>query len=115
MMHVSSLVSLCGMMMFVCVFVSRSAGGCQKRLREDVGSDDRDFIKRMKGDFDHRLPCLKEFSQIIPIRLLSPLKHMKHFSDAARTLRAKGKVLTSIKYFVQGCIIRAETKNLFII
>lgn len=28
------------------------AGGCQKRFREDVGSDDRDFIKRMKGDFD---------------------------------------------------------------
>lgn len=28
------------------------AGSCQKRFREDVGSDDRDFIKRMKGDFD---------------------------------------------------------------
>ncbi|XP_010772316.1 spermatid perinuclear RNA-binding protein-like, partial [Notothenia coriiceps] len=26
----------------------RSTGGCQKRHREDVGSDDRDFIKRMK-------------------------------------------------------------------
>lgn len=34
-----------------------SAGGCQKRLREDVGSDDRDFIKRMKGDFDHQFSC----------------------------------------------------------
>lgn len=32
-----------------------SAGGCQKRLREDTGSDDRDFIKRMKGDFDQQL------------------------------------------------------------
>lgn len=37
-----------------------SAGGCQKRLREDIGSDDRDFIKRMKGDFEHRLSCFKE-------------------------------------------------------
>lgn len=37
-----------------------SAGGCQKRLREDIGADDRDFIKRMKGDFDHRLACFKE-------------------------------------------------------
>ncbi len=47
----------------VCLF----AGGCQKRLREDVGSDDRDFIKRMKGDFDHRLSSFKEsqFAQMI--------------------------------------------------
>lgn len=37
-----------------------SAGGCQKRLREDIGSDDRDFIKRMKGDFEHRLSCFRE-------------------------------------------------------
>lgn len=45
----------------------RSAGGCQKRLREDVGSDDRDFIKRMKGDFDHPLASFKEsqFAQMI--------------------------------------------------
>ncbi|KAK1892752.1 Spermatid perinuclear RNA-binding protein [Dissostichus eleginoides] len=28
----------------------RSTGGCQKRHREDVGSDDRDFIKRMKEE-----------------------------------------------------------------
>lgn len=48
---------------FVCF---RSAGGYQKRLREDVGSDDRDFIKRMKGDFDHRLACFKE-SQFAPM------------------------------------------------
>ncbi|KAI3372114.1 hypothetical protein L3Q82_006970 [Scortum barcoo] len=27
-------------------------GGCQKRLRDDVGPDDRDFIKRMKGKMD---------------------------------------------------------------
>lgn len=54
-----------------------SAGGCQKRLREDVGSDDRDFIKRMKGDFVHRLACLKEsqVAQMIEILFLSPLKH----------------------------------------
>lgn len=48
------LVSLCGVSgdHSVCL---RSTGGCQKRLREDTGSDDRDFIKRMKGDFDHSL------------------------------------------------------------
>lgn len=32
-----------------------SAGGCQKRLRDDAGPDDRDFIKRLKGDFDHHI------------------------------------------------------------
>lgn len=37
--------------MVVCL---HPAGGCQKRFREDVGSDDRDLIKRMKGDFDTR-------------------------------------------------------------
>lgn len=37
-----------------------SAGSCQKRFRQDVGSDDRDFIKRMKGDFDHRHSCFTE-------------------------------------------------------
>lgn len=37
-----------------------SAGSCQKRFREDVGSDDRDFIKRMKGDFDHCHSCFRE-------------------------------------------------------
>lgn len=53
------LVSLCSVSgdHSVCL---RSIGGCQKRLREDTGSDDRDFIKRMKGDFDHRLTCFRE-------------------------------------------------------
>ncbi|XP_065808354.1 spermatid perinuclear RNA-binding protein [Labrus bergylta] len=37
---------------------SRLLEGCHKRLRDDVGSDDRDFIKRIKGDFDHRLVFL---------------------------------------------------------
>ncbi|MEQ2293856.1 hypothetical protein AMECASPLE_037740 [Ameca splendens] len=30
-------------------------GGCQKRPREDSGCEDRDFIKRMKGDLNHQL------------------------------------------------------------
>lgn len=37
-----------------------SAGSCQKRFREDVGSDDRDLIKRMKGDFDRYHCCFRD-------------------------------------------------------
>ncbi|XP_041792279.1 spermatid perinuclear RNA-binding protein-like isoform X2 [Chelmon rostratus] len=55
-------------------------GGCQKRLREDVGSDDRDFIKRMKVldwrmmDPNHPMNALMRLNQIHPglqYRLLS--------------------------------------------
>nr|XP_046241818.1 spermatid perinuclear RNA-binding protein-like [Scatophagus argus] len=55
-------------------------GGCQKRLREDVGSDDRDFIKRMKvldwrmTDPNHPMNALMRLNQIHPglqYRLLS--------------------------------------------
>ncbi|XP_018529217.1 spermatid perinuclear RNA-binding protein isoform X1 [Lates calcarifer] len=54
--------------------------GCQKRLREDVGSDDRDFIKRMKvldwrmTDPNHPMNALMRLNQIHPglqYRLLS--------------------------------------------
>lgn len=45
---------VCGSSVSVMVVCLHPAGGCQKRFREDVGSDDRDFIKRMKGDFDTR-------------------------------------------------------------
>ncbi|XP_038559784.1 spermatid perinuclear RNA-binding protein-like isoform X1 [Micropterus salmoides] len=47
-------------------------GGCQKRLREDVGSDDRDFIKRMKVldwrmmDPNHPMNALMRLNQIHP-------------------------------------------------
>ncbi|XP_056232707.1 spermatid perinuclear RNA-binding protein-like isoform X2 [Seriola aureovittata] len=55
-------------------------GGCQKRLREDAGSDDRDFIKRMKvldwrmTDPNHPMNALMRLNQIHPglqYRLLS--------------------------------------------
>ncbi|XP_044188779.1 spermatid perinuclear RNA-binding protein-like isoform X1 [Thunnus albacares] len=55
-------------------------GGCQKRHREDVGSDDRDFIKRMKvldwrmTDPNHPMNALMRLNQIQPglqYRLLS--------------------------------------------
>ncbi|XP_034727069.1 spermatid perinuclear RNA-binding protein-like isoform X2 [Etheostoma cragini] len=55
-------------------------GGCQKRLREDVGPDDRDFIKRMKvldwrmTDPNHPMNALMRLNQIHPglqYRLLS--------------------------------------------
>ncbi|XP_029295223.1 spermatid perinuclear RNA-binding protein-like isoform X2 [Cottoperca gobio] len=55
-------------------------GGCQKRLREDVGSDDRDFSKRMKvldwrmTDPNHPMNALMRLNQIHPglqYRLLS--------------------------------------------
>ncbi|XP_034452370.1 spermatid perinuclear RNA-binding protein-like isoform X2 [Hippoglossus hippoglossus] len=55
-------------------------GGCQKRLREDVGSDDRDLIKRMKvldwrmTDPNHPMNALMRLNQIHPglqYRLLS--------------------------------------------
>ncbi|XP_070759746.1 spermatid perinuclear RNA-binding protein-like [Enoplosus armatus] len=55
-------------------------GSCQKRLREDVGSDDRDFIKRMKvldwrmTDPNHPMNALMRLNQIHPglqYRLLS--------------------------------------------
>ncbi|KAM7391058.1 hypothetical protein PAMP_021775 [Pampus punctatissimus] len=55
-------------------------GGCQKRLREDVGSDDRDFIKKMKvldwrmTDPNHPMNALMRLNQIQPglqYRLLS--------------------------------------------
>ncbi|XP_040897536.1 spermatid perinuclear RNA-binding protein-like isoform X2 [Toxotes jaculatrix] len=55
-------------------------GGCQKRLREEVGSDDRDFIKRMKvldwrmTDPNHPMNALMRLNQIHPglqYRLLS--------------------------------------------
>uniref|UniRef100_A0A3B4Z8I7 Spermatid perinuclear RNA-binding protein-like n=1 Tax=Stegastes partitus TaxID=144197 RepID=A0A3B4Z8I7_9TELE len=55
-------------------------GGCQKRLRDDVGSDDRDFIKRMKvldwrmTDPNHPMNALMRLNQIHPglqYRLLS--------------------------------------------
>ncbi|XP_029685374.1 spermatid perinuclear RNA-binding protein-like isoform X2 [Takifugu rubripes] len=55
-------------------------GGCQKRFREDVGSDDRDFIKRMKVldwrmmDPNHPMNALMRLNQIHPglqYRLLS--------------------------------------------
>ncbi|XP_070820495.1 spermatid perinuclear RNA-binding protein-like isoform X1 [Chaetodon trifascialis] len=55
-------------------------GGCQKRIREDVGSDDRDFIKRMKVldwrmmDPNHPMNALMRLNQIHPglqYRLLS--------------------------------------------
>ncbi|XP_049906171.1 spermatid perinuclear RNA-binding protein-like isoform X1 [Epinephelus moara] len=55
-------------------------GGCQKRLREDTGSDDRDFIKRMKvldwrmTDPNHPMNALMRLNQIHPglqYRLLS--------------------------------------------
>ncbi|KAM4576588.1 spermatid perinuclear RNA-binding protein-like isoform 2-T3 [Odontesthes bonariensis] len=58
----------------------RLLGGCQKRLREDVGSDDRDFIKRMKvldwrmTDPNHPMNALMRLNQIHPglqYRLLS--------------------------------------------
>ncbi|KAF3851507.1 hypothetical protein F7725_013279 [Dissostichus mawsoni] len=47
-------------------------GGCQKRHREDVGSDDRDFIKRMKvldwrmTDPNHPMNALMRLNQIHP-------------------------------------------------
>ncbi|KAM9858653.1 spermatid perinuclear RNA-binding protein-like [Aulostomus maculatus] len=55
-------------------------GGCQKRLRDDVGSDDRDFIKKMKVldwrmmDPNHPMNALMRLNQIQPglqYRLLS--------------------------------------------
>ncbi|XP_070689833.1 spermatid perinuclear RNA-binding protein-like isoform X1 [Pempheris klunzingeri] len=55
-------------------------GGCQKRLRDDAGSDDRDFIKRMKvldwrmTDPNHPMNALMRLNQIHPglqYRLLS--------------------------------------------
>lgn len=55
-------------------------GGCQKRLRDDIGSDDRDFIKRMKvldwrmTDPNHPMNALMRLNQIHPglqYRLLS--------------------------------------------
>lgn len=55
-------------------------GGCQKRLREDAASDDRDFIKRMKvldwrmTDPNHPMNALMRLNQIHPglqYRLLS--------------------------------------------
>ncbi|XP_054867335.1 spermatid perinuclear RNA-binding protein-like isoform X1 [Amphiprion ocellaris] len=55
-------------------------GGCQKRLRDDDGSDDRDFIKRMKvldwrmTDPNHPMNALMRLNQIHPglqYRLLS--------------------------------------------
>ncbi|XP_063752750.1 spermatid perinuclear RNA-binding protein-like isoform X2 [Eleginops maclovinus] len=55
-------------------------GSCQKRHREDVGSDDRDFIKRMKvldwrmTDPNHPMNALMRLNQIHPglqYRLLS--------------------------------------------
>uniref|UniRef100_A0A8C9Z6Q9 Spermatid perinuclear RNA-binding protein-like n=1 Tax=Sander lucioperca TaxID=283035 RepID=A0A8C9Z6Q9_SANLU len=55
-------------------------GGCHKRLREDIGSDDRDFIKRMKvldwrmTDPNHPMNALMRLNQIHPglqYRLLS--------------------------------------------
>ncbi|XP_026200145.1 spermatid perinuclear RNA-binding protein-like isoform X2 [Anabas testudineus] len=55
-------------------------GGCQKRLRDDVGPDDRDFIKRMKvldwrmTDPNHPMNALMRLNQIHPglqYRLLS--------------------------------------------
>nr|XP_020450811.1 spermatid perinuclear RNA-binding protein-like isoform X2 [Monopterus albus] len=58
----------------------RLVEGCQKRLREDVGSDDRDFIKRMKvldwrmTDPNHPMNALMRLNQIHPglqYRLLS--------------------------------------------
>ncbi|XP_034086180.1 spermatid perinuclear RNA-binding protein-like isoform X3 [Gymnodraco acuticeps] len=58
----------------------RSTGSCQKRHREDVGSDDRDFIKRMKvldwrmTDPNHPMNALMRLNQIHPglqYRLLS--------------------------------------------
>ncbi|XP_047185002.1 spermatid perinuclear RNA-binding protein-like isoform X1 [Scophthalmus maximus] len=57
-----------------------SEGGCQKRLRDVVGSDDRDFIKRMKvldwrmTDPNHPMNALMRLNQIHPglqYRLLS--------------------------------------------
>ncbi|CAJ1069740.1 spermatid perinuclear RNA-binding protein-like isoform X3 [Xyrichtys novacula] len=54
--------------------------GCQKRLRDDVGSDDRDFIKRLKvldwrmTDPNHPMNALMRLNQIHPglqYRLLS--------------------------------------------
>uniref|UniRef100_A0A665TUS7 Spermatid perinuclear RNA-binding protein-like n=1 Tax=Echeneis naucrates TaxID=173247 RepID=A0A665TUS7_ECHNA len=57
-----------------------SEGSCHKRLREDVGSDDRDFIKRMKvldwrmTDPNHPMNALMRLNQIHPglqYRLLS--------------------------------------------
>lgn len=51
----------------VCFFFS--AGGCQKRLRDDVGPDDRDFIKRMKGDFNYRFSCFKDSQNPFPLTL----------------------------------------------
>lgn len=50
-----SLSHICVGLQVITLFVLGSAGGCQKRLRDDVGSDDKDFIKRMKGDFDRPL------------------------------------------------------------
>lgn len=56
-----------------------SAGSCQKRFREDAGSDDRDFIKRMKGDFGHRHSCFRE-SQLDPIiQILRPTSQPQQF------------------------------------
>ncbi|XP_068166777.1 spermatid perinuclear RNA-binding protein-like isoform X2 [Antennarius striatus] len=55
-------------------------GGCQKRLREEMGSNDRDFIKRMKvldwrmTDPNHPMNALMRLNQIHPglqYRLLS--------------------------------------------
>ncbi|XP_013870077.1 spermatid perinuclear RNA-binding protein isoform X1 [Austrofundulus limnaeus] len=55
-------------------------GGCLKRLREDVGSEDRDFLKRMKvldwrmTDPNHPMNALMRLNQIHPglqYRLLS--------------------------------------------
>ncbi|XP_017283376.1 spermatid perinuclear RNA-binding protein isoform X2 [Kryptolebias marmoratus] len=55
-------------------------GGCPKRLREDVGSEDRDFVKRMKvldwrmTDPNHPMNALMRLNQIHPglqYRLLS--------------------------------------------
>ncbi|XP_074525997.1 spermatid perinuclear RNA-binding protein-like isoform X1 [Halichoeres trimaculatus] len=59
---------------------ARLLEGCQKRLRDDVGSDDRDFIKRMKvldwrmTDPNHPMNALMRLNQIHPglqYRLLS--------------------------------------------
>ncbi|XP_065808079.1 spermatid perinuclear RNA-binding protein-like [Labrus bergylta] len=59
---------------------SRLLEGCHKRLRDDVGSDDRDFIKRIKvldwrmTDPNHPMNALMRLNQIHPglqYRLLS--------------------------------------------
>ncbi|XP_040010555.1 spermatid perinuclear RNA-binding protein-like [Xiphias gladius] len=107
-------------------------GGCHKRLREDVGSEDRDFIKRMKvldwrmTDPNHPMNALMRLNQIHPglqYRLLSqsgPV-HAPVFTmsvdiqgttyQAAGNSKRTAKLQVALKSRAPGPILTAGGKN----